>query len=182
MSYLPSGRSLYLFLLQRGENGQSRQSDLYVLDSRNVCWFHAQLASTFRVRWLWLLIKGIAMPTLCHCIPERSICINGRPFLCYRCFGILVGFQLTFWSFIIGNYLLSLNMWQLFPFELLSFTLVVILMVPLVVDGFTQKWEWRLSNNPLRLTTGLLFGLGMQFILFWSANLFRFYASQILFS
>ncbi len=33
--------------------------------------------------------------------------------------------------------------------------------IPLLIDGFTQKWKWRSSTNLLRVTTGVLSGNGM---------------------
>ena len=47
----------------------------------------------------------------------------------------------------------------------LSFLFAIILsfsaQIPLLIDGFTQKWKWRSSTNLLRLTTGVLSGNGM---------------------
>lgn len=41
----------------------------------------------------------------------------------------------------------------------------VFLNMPMLVDGFTQKKGLRLSNNPLRIGTGFLAGIGLaQFV------------------
>jgi len=41
--------------------------------------------------------------------------------------------------------------------------LSVALAFPLLVDGFTQKWGWRKSNNTIRCVTGFSFGVGQSF-------------------
>ncbi|WP_179884773.1 DUF2085 domain-containing protein [Bacillus sp. AFS015802] len=88
----------------------------------------------------------------CHRIPERSLIVNGRQFpLCFRCMGILMGIIMGIPS-----------AWLLLP----SLTLIHLLMagifiVPLLADGFTQKWNVRGSTNVLRLVTGVLCGVGL---------------------
>jgi len=41
----------------------------------------------------------------------------------------------------------------------------ILLLIPLVVDGMTQLMKLRMSNNPLRLITGTLFGIGYVLLL-----------------
>jgi uncharacterized membrane protein len=41
----------------------------------------------------------------------------------------------------------------------------VLLILPLIIDGFLQALQYRESNNTLRLITGFLFGVGLQFFL-----------------
>jgi uncharacterized membrane protein len=37
----------------------------------------------------------------------------------------------------------------------------LVLLVPLLIDGMTQRAGWRTSDNAIRFATGLLFGFGM---------------------
>ena len=41
----------------------------------------------------------------------------------------------------------------------------VLLLLPLVLDGFLQAFHFHESNNAIRLVTGFLFGVGLQFFL-----------------
>jgi uncharacterized membrane protein len=41
----------------------------------------------------------------------------------------------------------------------------IILIVPLLVDGFTQLLDMRQSNNILRLVTGFLFSIGLLMLM-----------------
>lgn len=88
---------------------------------------------------------------ICHRIPERTIHIKGRPLpLCARCTGILIG---ALWAML---YLLF--SWTNVGF--FGFLVGIILILPGVIDGFTQLFEYRVSNNLLRIVTGLLMGVG----------------------
>ncbi|MCA1058463.1 DUF2085 domain-containing protein [Rossellomorea aquimaris] len=89
----------------------------------------------------------------CHRMPERSLNVKGKQFpLCFRCMGILFGM------------ILGVSFTLLF-FQALTFVhllMAVLFIIPLLVDGFTQKWGWRRSTNFLRLLTGLLCGMGLS--------------------
>lgn len=56
-------------------------------------------------------------------------------------------------------------MFPIYFYITLSFLFAIILsfsaQIPLLIDGFTQKWKWRSSTNLLRVTTGVLSGNGM---------------------
>ena len=104
---------------------------------------------------------------LCHRQPERSIIWNGVPILCYRCFGILLTWQILLYLLIILRFGVDLNVLRMFPISIFWIMITIILVIPLVLDGYTQKWSWRMSNNPLRLITGVLFGLGTQIWILW---------------
>ena len=81
----------------------------------------------------------------CHRKIERSIRFGSFVFpLCARCTAILVGYLFLPITFIFQ----SIFVWWHIP----------LLMLPLLIDGYTQKWKWRESNNVLRFITGLLFG------------------------
>jgi len=96
---------------------------------------------------------------ICHRLPERSFFIFGRQLpLCARCLGLYT-------SFFVGVIILTLNIITVQNFTLYSAVLITSLMVlPTAIDGFTQLFGLRESNNFLRLTTGLLAGFGFSFI------------------
>ena len=86
---------------------------------------------------------------LCHQKPERSFFWKGKQFpVCARCTGIYLGY-LSF---------------PLFNFELieLSSWICVLLFAPTIIDGLTQAFCKRESNNVLRLITGLIAGVGLM--------------------
>jgi uncharacterized membrane protein len=88
----------------------------------------------------------------CHRMKSRSLTIKGHTLpLCARCTGILLGY--LFFPLL---FLFELN----FPLWL-----GVALNLPMVLDGWTQKRKLRLSNNPLRLTTGIISGFGQSIII-----------------
>jgi len=85
--------------------------------------------------------------TFCHRKPERSFYWKGKQFpVCARCTGIHIGY-LTFPFFLFSVF--TLNIW---------WTLGLIL--PTVIDGLTQAFYNRESNNTLRVITGTLAGIG----------------------
>ena len=47
----------------------------------------------------------------------------------------------------------------------------VILQFPMVIDGVTQKLEWRESNNVLRVLTGGISGIGLSMMTIWGSRL-----------
>ncbi|MHA2366466.1 MAG: DUF2085 domain-containing protein [Candidatus Hodarchaeales archaeon] len=104
---------------------------------------------------------------LCYCLPERSIKLNNVPIICYRCFGILLSLQILLYILIFIQYVLNIHVLIIFPFTPFWIFLTVILIFPLLFDGYTQKWEWRLSSNGLRFITGISFGIGMQIWILW---------------
>lgn len=82
----------------------------------------------------------------CHRKPERTFQIMGHYFpVCSRCTGLVVGFFSAYLlrTLIIGNLWLSL------------------LMIPMVLDGFSQELGDRTSNNFIRFFTGFFFTIGM---------------------
>ena len=107
---------------------------------------------------------------ICHRIPERSIHFRGKPIICYRCagtyltfgglllyqiIGIIIGFQLLLGP--VRSWFLSLTG----PSILIQILVVIILQLPMLVDGSYQaKNSDYSSTNPRRLITGMLSGLG----------------------
>ncbi len=83
----------------------------------------------------------------CHCRSDRSFFYKGRQFpLCARCTGELIGIILSIFLF---------WFWQ--P----SIPVSVIMMIPLIADGFIQRLTSYESNNLKRVITGFLFGVGL---------------------
>ena len=79
----------------------------------------------------------------CHQMPTRSFFIKGYQLpLCARCTGIVFG-HLTAFLFI--------------PFYTFNFK-IVLLILPLAVDGITQYFTNYESNNLKRVISGFLYG------------------------
>lgn len=85
----------------------------------------------------------------CHQMPERSFFYKGKQFpICSRCTGIYIGYIAIFIFAVTLTYIPLL--WSL------------ILLFPSLIDGLTQAYCHRESNNILRLITGIMFGVGMS--------------------
>ncbi len=86
---------------------------------------------------------------LCHRKPERSFFYKGRQFpVCARCTGIHIGYMAY-------PFLLFKIIWFSFP-------MAVLLMLPTTIDGLTQAYLNRESNNWLRAITGFCAGVGLM--------------------
>lgn len=84
----------------------------------------------------------------CHARPDRSFYFRGKQFpICARCTGELVGMILC---------IPTLIFWGC-P----SFGIVLLLMIPLIFDGFLQRLTSYESGNIRRLITGILFGIAL---------------------
>lgn len=85
----------------------------------------------------------------CHQKPERSFFWKGRKFpVCARCTGIQLGY-ITLPIFLFSVW--TLNFWW-----------TIALILPTYVDGWSQAYLNRNSNNTFRLLTGLLAGVGIM--------------------
>lgn len=94
-------------------------------------------------------MKELVMLIPCHPLPERCIHIKGKPMpICARCFAMILGY--IFVPFLVIAQIHA-PIW-----------IPVLLTLPLLIDGFTQMWKWRTSNNVVRIITGLMFGLGQS--------------------
>ena len=103
-------------------------------------------------RWLPIIFG-------CHCRDDRSFHWKGQKFpICARCTGELVGIVLAFLMFFA---------WRVSPWACL------VLMIPLVLDGFRQKLTAYESTNRRRLVTGVLFGYGL-YTLFAHSTIWAF--------
>ena len=88
----------------------------------------------------------------CHRRKDRSIWFFGlEKIFCSRCLGILLG----------GTVGLVCIIYQ----YRIDFIWSVLLLLPLILDGFLQAFHNHESNNFIRLVTGFLFGVGLQFFL-----------------
>lgn len=102
--------------------------------------------------------------TTCHQMPSRSFFWKGKQFpICARCTGIHIG-NLSLPIFLFS--LVTLNIW---------WTLFLIL--PTYIDGWSQAYFDRESNNILRVTTGFMAGVGIMSL---ASIIGKFIGKQIL--
>ncbi|TQK53859.1 putative membrane protein [Brevibacillus sp. AG162] len=88
----------------------------------------------------------------CHRRADRSFYIGGKKMpLCARCVSILAGYLLA--PVFAGMHIVT------------SYYLIGFLLLPMLIDGFTQQWKWRTSNNMLRFFTGFSFGIGQSLLI-----------------
>lgn len=93
---------------------------------------------------------------ICHRKPERSFFIKGHQFpVCARC----TGFYLSMFTYFIYTYFYFVD------YNLFLLVFAVIALIPTAIDGLTQLFEYRESNNTLRFMTGILGGLGLGIII-----------------
>ena len=84
----------------------------------------------------------------CHRQKDRCLNVFGHTsFLCARCTGIVIGFILFV---LVSCFNLSVPSIAAFG-----------LMLPLIIDGISQLFNLRTSNNIIRLVTGILFTPGL---------------------
>lgn len=104
------------------------------------------------VNWLYRWLPRL---TGCHCRPERSFhWRSGLPFpICARCTGEVVGMLCALMTIAIGRP----PLWVL-----------LILLIPMVVDGSVQLLTPYESNNRRRFVTGLMFGYAFGILLMMS--------------
>lgn len=94
--------------------------------------------------WLY---KWLPITFGCHCRDDRSFHYHGEKFpICARCTGELVGMICSIFSCF---------------FFRTTIPVALLLMLPLIIDGFVQHLTSYESTNPRRFVTGLLFGYGL---------------------
>lgn len=103
----------------------------------------------------------------CHARPDRSFFFRGKQFpICARCTGELIGM-------IAG-----------IPIAVIcgvpEFQFVVLLMIPMVFDGFLQLLTPYESGNIRRLLTGIVFGVAFIFFLIYFHRICVWVAGSIL--
>lgn len=106
----------------------------------------------FVYKWLPIIFH-------CHQRDDRSFIVGNRKFpICSRCTGELVGIVLSiFIQCFVG---------------LPGIALALVLLLPLILDGFIQLLTKYESNNMKRFITGLLFGMGLYSLLIYSTLFF----------
>ena len=97
----------------------------------------------------------------CQCRDDRSFHYKGKKFpICARCTGELLGIIFSIFSCI---------------FFRISMLAIVILVLPLILDGGIQMFTSYESNNFKRFVTGFLFGYGLfMFIAVSTIATFKF--------
>ena len=117
-----------------------------MLFTDNACWndceplWKCNIMKSFLYKWLPVFFK-------CHCRDDRSFHYKSKKFpICARCTGELVGIVLSIFSCI---------------FFKISLLAVVLLMLPMILDGGIQLFTSYESNNFRRFVTGFLFGYGL---------------------
>lgn len=106
---------------------------------------------------IWIKLMNIGSRLGCHQMPERSFFYKGYQFpVCARSTGLIIG------------YLLGVLIYFL---KVLNWKIAIILCIPLVLDGGSQYLNWRISNQVLRLITGILCGIGIMFLEIWGMKL-----------
>ena len=102
----------------------------------------------------------------CHQRPDRSFFLFGKQLpLCARCLGLYLSFLV---GLIVGilekSWLMTFRTSQVVVF-------LVVSVLPLLVDGFTQLYKLRESNNFLRLMTGLIAGFAVGISVIYAITL-----------
>jgi uncharacterized membrane protein len=96
--------------------------------------------------------SGKGLRLICHRIPARTFNIKGHYFpVCSRCTGLYMGVILCL-IYISLFYVVYTPILILFS---------IFMMIPTVIDGITQLFGFRDSNNILRFSTGLIAGVGL---------------------
>lgn len=95
------------------------------------------------------------LASICHQYPTRSFWLLERPMaICARCFSMYISFCIVI--------IMSITSQRVFVHLSQIPTVVILaLMTPLVLDGAMQGLAFYESVNLARLTTGILFGVGI---------------------
>lgn len=94
----------------------------------------------------------------CHNRSDRSFFIRGQKLpLCARCTGIFIGIILGIIIFLLYK---------------IKISILILLLFPLCIDGFSQSFFCYESTNNKRLFTGLLFGISLVNLFIYSTIYF----------
>ncbi|KZX10161.1 DUF2085 domain-containing protein [Methanobrevibacter curvatus] len=97
------------------------------------------------------------MNLICHRRKDRTFKYKNHYFpVCARCTGFYLGIISLF--FLLVLFFKSSNLENLVLFG-------IILLIPMILDGFSQLFHLRESNNILRFITGLIGGFGIVLLL-----------------
>lgn len=95
--------------------------------------------------------KFLAIAFMCHQKPERSFHFKGKQFpLCARCTGILIGY-------LVGIVLACIT-------KCSNYLWMLLLVIPMIIDGSIQLVFKKESNNLRRLITGMFGGIGIIYM------------------
>ena len=106
---------------------------------------------------------------ICHRLPERTFKIRNHYFpVCSRCTGIYIG-AFSYYIFVYFVYVQYNIAVILAALENLRFSvpqtllclMAILMIIPTFLDGLTQFFGFRESNNTLRFLTGLIAGIGL---------------------
>lgn len=106
-------------------------------------------------------IGELVMPWLCHRDPERSLHFQGKTLpLCARCTGYYTGLFMTIILVVIFRYLIAIPVVVVIIILLLS-------ILPMALDGMSQQFRMKMSNNYKRVVTGFICGIGNGYVIVW---------------
>lgn len=92
---------------------------------------------------------------ICHRFPDRTFQYKGYYFpVCARC----TGFYVSIFTYMVLAMIIPIM------YTLNSIIIGSLLLIPTGIDGTTQLFELRKSNNILRFVTGLLGGIGLMIV------------------
>ena len=93
---------------------------------------------------------------ICHRLPDRTFNIRGHYFpVCSRCTGFYIG-AFTYFTYVYFFYVQYTIVLIIFAF---------LMIMPTLLDGLTQLFGFRDSNNILRLFTVLIGGVGLAILI-----------------
>lgn len=114
------------------------------------------------IEWIIIYSQIFRKYPFCHSLPARSLHYNGRYCgLCARCTTMYLGGILT---------TLSFPLWNAKVTAAGGLMIGVLLITPAGIDGTTQMFTKRESNNKFRVATGFLLGIGIPLICWWGIN------------
>jgi uncharacterized membrane protein len=103
---------------------------------------------------------------VCHQISERTIYLDNLPLpVCARDTGIHMGFFIAFVFCFVKGRLKSDK-----PPDLSISIVLVLMMIPMMIDGTSSYIGLRHTDNTIRLLTGLFFGMPIPIFLVPAAN------------
>jgi uncharacterized membrane protein len=103
-------------------------------------------------------IKKIRRVYICHRRQERTFKIKNYYFpVCARCTGIYTGI----FSFFIFVYFVNIQ------YDVLLVLAAILMIIPTLLDGVTQLFSFRESNNLLRFITGSIAGFGIGILILY---------------
>ncbi len=115
-----------------------------------------------------LIIAKKIFQFFCHQMPERSLQFSGELFpLCFRCSGIYAGIFLS------HIYVLIMKRYSKISPNRKNGLFLVLLAVPLAVDGLGDRFNFWDSPGEVRMITGLLAGVFISLTLISIPNLFK---------